>query len=103
MPLRRGRAEEDTSSNREVHSAQCTVHSAHSPSSPHTDGRIQKSKSRKGKNPKRQKIKVTTVVETLTATKNFSLLKCPINMVSVIPTNGIAKLEKNIGIASLKI
>jgi hypothetical protein len=53
------------------------------------------------KKPKLHKIMVKTDVAILMATINFSLPICPARPVSTNPTNGIAILEKKIGIDSL--
>ena len=49
------------------------------------------------KKPKLQKIIVITEVAILIAAKNFTLFKCPIRPVSTKPANGMAILEKKIG------
>jgi len=53
------------------------------------------------KKPKLQKIIVITEAAMLIAAKNFSLFKCPIRPVSTKPANGMAILEKKIGIDNL--
>ena len=53
------------------------------------------------KKPKLQKIIVITDVAILVAARYLALPKFPIKEVSTIPTNGVARFEKNIGIESL--
>ena len=53
------------------------------------------------KKPKLQKIIVMTEAAILIAAKNFTLLKCPIRAVSTKPANGMAILEKKIGMDNL--
>ena len=50
------------------------------------------------KNPKLQKIIVIAVVEILTAIKYLSFSMWPISPVSIIPTRGMARFEKKMGI-----